>query len=257
MTDREALLAAVDEQLRRRAPLDAISEDDGNVIRCIYEGGWNAVVWSDLDETTADAAIARQIARFAELRLAWEWKHYSHDAPPDLARRLQAAGLTREPDETLMVAEIAELAVPAQPRPGVEVEVVTDARGVDELIRIHNEVFGSDHAGLRKMLLGEIESGRGLQTGVIARVDGQPAAAARVEFEFGTAFAGLWGGGTLPEFRRRGAFGAMVARRAGMAAERGFRYLRVDASDESRPILERLGFVALATTTPFTMPAPS
>jgi hypothetical protein len=35
------------------------------------------------------------------------------------------------------------------------------------------------------------------------------------------------------------------------AAARGYRYLQVDASDDSRPILERLGFVALATTTPY------
>mgnify|MGYP003439031175 CR=1 FL=1 len=41
------------------------------------------------------------------------------------------------------------------------------------------------------------------------------------------------------------------ALRAALAAARGYRYLQVDASDDSRPILERLGFVALGTTTPF------
>ncbi|MEV6867618.1 hypothetical protein AB0M44_42345 [Streptosporangium subroseum] len=44
----------------------------------------------------------------------------------------------------------------------------------------------------------------------------------------------------------------MVAYRARIAAERGYRYLQVDASDESRPILHRLGFAPLATTTPYT-----
>ena len=39
--------------------------------------------------------------------------------------------------------------------------------------------------------------------------------------------------------------------RANLAAERGFRLLEVDASDDSRPILERLGFVPVTTTTPF------
>jgi hypothetical protein len=29
------------------------------------------------------------------------------------------------------------------------------------------------------------------------------------------------------------------------------RFLQVDASDNSRPILQRLGFVALTTTTPY------
>ena len=37
----------------------------------------------------------------------------------------------------------------------------------------------------------------------------------------------------------------------GLAVAAGFRYLQVDASDNSRPILERLGFVAVTTTTPY------
>jgi hypothetical protein len=35
------------------------------------------------------------------------------------------------------------------------------------------------------------------------------------------------------------------------AAGRRLPYLLVDASDDSRPILERLGFAAITTTTPF------
>jgi len=42
-----------------------------------------------------------------------------------------------------------------------------------------------------------------------------------------------------------------------LAAERGFRYLQVDALPASRAILKRLGFVELATTTPFEFTAPS
>jgi Acetyltransferase (GNAT) family. len=60
---------------------------------------------------------------------------------------------------------------------------------------------------------------------------------------------------TLPEFRGRGLYKATVARRAELARERGYRWLYVDALPTSRPILERLGFVALTTTTPFVIPA--
>ena len=69
--------------------------------------------------------------------------------------------------------------------------------------------------------------------------------------ERGTEFATLWGGATLPEWRRRGIYRATVAYRANLAARAGFRYLETDASDESRPILERLGFTAVTTTTPY------
>jgi GNAT superfamily N-acetyltransferase len=78
-----------------------------------------------------------------------------------------------------------------------------------------------------------------------------PIAAGRVEFHAGTHFASLWGGGTLPAWRGRGAFRSLVAHRAALASARGFRYLQVDASPESRPILQRLGFIELAATTPF------
>ena len=75
-----------------------------------------------------------------------------------------------------------------------------------------------------------------------------------MEFRSGTDFAGLWGGATLPAWRGRGVFRSLVAHRAALASTRGFRYLQVDASADSRPILRRLGFVELGTTTPFTHP---
>jgi GNAT superfamily N-acetyltransferase len=86
---------------------------------------------------------------------------------------------------------------------------------------------------------------------VVASAGETPVAAGRVVFHSGTEFASLWGGGTLTAWRGRGVFRSLVAHRAALAAVRGFRYLQVDASADSRPILERLGFVELATTTPF------
>ena len=78
-----------------------------------------------------------------------------------------------------------------------------------------------------------------------------------VRFELGTHFATFWGGGTVPAWRGRGIYRAMVAYRANLAAERGFRFIQVDASSNSRPILERLGFVAVTTTTPYVWSPPA
>jgi GNAT superfamily N-acetyltransferase len=71
----------------------------------------------------------------------------------------------------------------------------------------------------------------------------------------GTEFAGLWGGGTVPGWRGRGIYRALVGHRAGVAAGLGYRYLQVDASSQSRPILHGLGFAALSTTTPYVHPS--
>jgi GNAT superfamily N-acetyltransferase len=89
---------------------------------------------------------------------------------------------------------------------------------------------------------------------VVAFVDGQPVSGGRVDLDPGLDFAGLFGGATLPEFRGRGLYRATVARRAEIARERGYRWLYVDAAETSRPILERLGFLQITTTTPFTFP---
>jgi ribosomal protein S18 acetylase RimI-like enzyme len=256
--DRAAVLAAYDEQIRRRpqpeGPDGRVETDDAVVRQLAGPDGWSGVTWSRLDAATADAAIAAEVARFAEHGQPWEWKHHSHDPPPDLPRRLEAAGLEPEEPEALLVAEIAGLDLDAPPPAGVEIVVAVDPEGVDMVVAVHDEVFRGDGSGLRGPLLAALARPDQPTLGVVALADGTPVAAARAEFHAGTDFASLWGGGTLPGWRGRGIFRALVARRAGLAAARGYRWLQVDALPTSEPILARLGFVRLATTTPFTHP---
>src|SRR3954453_20032224 len=88
-------------------------------------------------------------------------------------------------------------------------------------------------------------------TVVVAEAGASVVCAAWIRFERDTEFATLWGGATLPERRRRGIYRAAVTYRANLAAAQGFRYLETDASEDSRPILERLGLSAVTTTTPY------
>ncbi len=251
------MLAAFDEQIRRHPSGDGRVEQDRGVIRCVSgAGGWNGVTWSELDAAEADAAIDAQIVRFAEVSAPWEWKHYSYDQPPDLPQRLVAAGFTREPAETLLVAEIGDLELDAPPPAGVELRAVVDQAGIDALVSVHDEVFGVDHSALGAVLSRSLTKEPRRVEALLAVAGETPIAAGRVQFHPGTDFAGLWGGGTLPAWRGRGVFRSLVARRAAMASARGARYLQVDASPDSRPILERIGFVELATTTPFVHPGP-
>lgn len=253
--DPRAVLAAFDEQLRRNpsdVPNGHVEHDDG-VVRGI-SGGWVGVTWCDLDEARADAVIAAQLGRFAELARPWEWKHYSYDRPADLPERLLAAGFTPGESETLLVAETTDLTLDVPPPRGVELLPVVDEQGVEALVSVHDEVFGGDHSALGDTVLAGLAHRPATVAAVVAVVGRTPVAGGRVEFCPGTDFAGLWGGGTVPRWRGRGVFRSLVAHRAALASARGFRYLQVDASPQSRPILERLGFVELATTTPFTHP---
>jgi ribosomal protein S18 acetylase RimI-like enzyme len=67
----------------------------------------------------------------------------------------------------------------------------------------------------------------------------------------GTSFAGIWGGSTLPQWRRRGIYRALTAERARSALRMSKTLINSDSTEYSRPILERYGFLKVSTTTPY------
>ncbi|WP_405945947.1 GNAT family N-acetyltransferase [Streptomyces prunicolor] len=253
--DHATVLALHDRELREGAQPDgpgARVERVGGVVRHVADvHGWNGVLWSDLDEAGADAAIAEQVAYFTELGRDFEWKLYGHDLPKDLGQRLTAAGFTSEPQETLMIGEVSALTLDAQLPDGIRLLPATDRAGVDLVADVHEKAFGTDSSRLRARLLDQLAAEPDTVVAVVALAGDEPVSAARMELVPGTRFAGLWGGGTVEAWRGRGIYRALIAHRACIAADRGYRYLQVDASDQSRPILERLGFSPLTTTTPY------
>ncbi|MEV0221886.1 GNAT family N-acetyltransferase [Streptomyces sp. NPDC050704] len=258
--DHEAVLALFDRDMRENARADspgAVVERVEGVVRQIGpEQGWSGVLWSDLADADADVVIAEQVRHFAGLVREFEWKLYGHDRPYDLGQRLRAAGFTSEPEETLMIAECGELDLDAKPPEGVELRPITDRAGVDLMAEVQKQAFGTDKSQFRHQLLAQLEAAPDTVVAVVALAGDVPVSAARMELTPGTRFAGLWGGGTVEAWRGRGIYRALVAHRARIAADRGYRYLQVDASDQSRPILRRLGFASLTTTTPYVHAAP-
>ena len=254
--DTATVLSEFDVQVRRGLHPDgsgAVGERAGPVVRWVTVGGegWSGIVWSDLDSGTADRVIADQVAFFAARAEEFEWKLYSYDQPPDLVQRLLAAGFVAEDSESLMVADSARIAGPDIVLPDeIRLVPVTDEAGVEQMIEVHDRVFGADPR-LRASLMPQLRNSPETTVMVLAMAGDEPVCSARIAFGTGTDFAGLWGGGTLPQWRGHGIYRALVGYRARLAVARGYRYLQVDASPESRPILERLGFTCLTTTTPY------
>lgn len=260
MTDKD-LLALFDARMRAAAEPDEpgtrVERADG-VVRQIgaAAGDWHGVVYSQLDAGTAGAAITAQIAYFSGpggLGVDFEWKLYSHDEPADLGARLTAAGFEAGPPETLFVAEITRLAagLPEAMPEGVTLRPVTSAADADLMAEVTDAAFGGGGGRARARALARLAADPATVWTWLAMAGDRPVCAARMLVHPGTGFASLWGGGTAPEWRGRGIYRALVAHRMRVAAESGCEFLQVDASDQSRPILERLGFRALSVTTPY------
>lgn len=250
-----------DEQLRRspRPSPSTLVERTAHAVREVSVGpdGWGAVVWTDLDATTADREIDDQLAYFAALGRSFEWKLYDGDTPDDLADRLRSKGFESEDPEALMIADIDEVDLTAAPPHGVRIEEISAGGDLAGFRRAGTEAFESPPermAALVRELERRLELEPDLLTVVVAMAGERPLCGARTDFHPGTGFASLWGGGTVPDWRRRGVYRSVVAYRARQARDRGYRYLRVDATPASEPILTRLGFVRAGSTTPFQSP---
>ena len=263
------LLDAFDTQLRRTSTdggpgvVVELLTEPGAVLRVTPPpgSGWGGgVFWSDLDEGDADATIAAVQAWFGPLGRDIEWKHYGYDRPADLPERLRAAGFIPEGEEALVIGEVAEvrarLASAREPT-GVAIRPMrsdADGRRADwaAIDALKSAVWDTDTSAQTQALVAEHEADPNAMSVWLAQAaDGTVVSAGWVRFHAGTDFASLWGGSTLAAWRGRGIYTALVARRAEEAAARGVRYLQVDASPDSRPILERLGLRHVTSTTPW------
>jgi GNAT superfamily N-acetyltransferase len=88
-----------------------------------------------------------------------------------------------------------------------------------------------------------------------AYLDGVPACVGWTYFQPGSAFASLWAGSTLPEYRGRGLYTALTAARVQSALRRGRRYAVVSAGAMSAPIVARNGFTELTRDLVYAHPA--
>ncbi|MER5420050.1 GNAT family N-acetyltransferase [Streptosporangium roseum] len=256
-----AYLRAYDEQLRARPVPGRTAERVGPVLRVVSDGyGQGFLTYRDLgglDGAELDAFIAGQRDFFTGIGRSVEWKYHGYDRPVDLPERLTAAGFEAEEQETVMVGEAAALAASPVLPEGVRLREVAGRADLERIREMEELVWEADRSWLPDLLERDIAGPGDRCAVVVAEAGERVVCAAWMRFHEGTDFVSLWGGSTLKEWRGRGVYRAMVAYRAGLAVARGFRLVQVDASDDSRPILARLGLEAIATTTPYVWVPPT
>ena len=250
------VLAAFDEQIRRRPEPDTPDghvEHDGNVIRSI--GGGDG--WTRRDLVRPGRRRRRRRHRRADQPVRELWRARGSGSttpttgPPTCPSGCSRPGSRASRPRPCSSPRSQTWRSTCRRLPGVELRAVVDEQGVEALVSVHDEVFGEDHSALGRALLAGLArqpaaprpSSPGRRDADRRRARGVPRRH-RLRQPVGrwhlAALARPW---RVPLARRPP---------GGAGAARGFRYLQVDASPDSRPILERLGFVELATTTPFT-----
>jgi GNAT superfamily N-acetyltransferase len=252
--DRDQLLQLFDREERQHAQFyNSLREVTPHTVRFRplpgMKGG-SYILYSDLDETNADVVIRDEITYFQQLGRRCEWKIYDHDRPADLKERLVAHGFTLEEPEALMVLDLAEMPQELLRPVTRDVRRITDPALIPEVLSVQQTVWAEKDIAYVEEAIQELRLNGQYISYYAAYADGRPVCSARVCFSQGGVFASLWGGATLPEHRGRGFYTALVAVRAQEARRRGYRFLTIDASPMSRPIVERHGFQLLDTTTP-------
>ncbi|KNC19117.1 acetyltransferase [Arthrobacter sp. RIT-PI-e] len=202
--------------------------------------GTSALVAAVLDHYRADPGITRV-----------EWKTRGHDHAPGLHEALTEHGFLPDASESIMIGAAEALRADLPLPEGVTLRRVTQERDVQAMSAMQDEVFGNPVSpGTAEALLSRLSARDGTELWV-AEADGRIISAGRLEPVDGTCFAGIWGGTTLAEWRGRGIYRALTARRARSALDLGRTLIHSDSTEYSRPILERSGLTEVGTTKPY------
>jgi hypothetical protein len=249
------ILALYDEQERMQGEHPSYRREvTPEVVRAIAHRPerYSFIIYSRLTADNADAIIEREKDYYRSTGGAGiEWKLYEHDQPPDLGERLTAHGFEAEEQEGLLVLDLENMPEIYRQPVTADIRRLTTPEEISHVVQVQAQVYDQDFSWLQTQLEENLAAQLDFWSIYAAYVDGEPVCGAWTSFPEGSSFAGLWGGATLEKYRQRGLYTQVVAIRAQEAIARGYRFLTVDASDMSRPILLKRGFHLLTYTYPY------
>jgi hypothetical protein len=200
------------------------------------------ILHTRLDTGNVEAAIQEQIDYFDALGRSFEWKVLDLDTPADLKERLAAHGFQIEDAEAVMVLDLQEAPAALLKPVTADVRRLTERVQLEDVVQIKEQVWGNDHDdGVGDRLYAHLAI-PGYLSVYAAYVQDEPASAGWIYFHGPSQFADLWGGSTVAAYRKQGLYTAVLAVRVQEAIRRGYRFLAIDASPMSRPIVASHGF---------------
>ena len=128
-----------------------------------------------------------------------------------------------------------------------DIRRIVDPDEIDAVVSVQGAVWQEDKSGLAEYLSQTMREYPESLSVYAAYADGQIISSAWLTYRPPSPFAGMWGGSTLAAYRKQGFYTALVAVHLQEALRRGARFLTIDASPMSRPIVERFGFRHITT----------
>lgn len=199
----------------------------------------NLIVKTMLTEENADETIQYVREKFSDWNKAFGWRVSAANTPADLDQRLLAAGLTKAIEMAGMSLDVNH---PITANPDIQVREVmkNDLALASDL---YHRAFP-----LPKQLCDHImiimEAMKSVNYFAYVEESDAPAAIASMVYMPDQPIALLGGAATLPEYRGRGIYTALVAQRLRIARDNGMQTAVISAMrNTSAPICQKLGFV--------------
>ncbi|MFZ5828160.1 MAG: hypothetical protein ACOY94_27965 [Bacillota bacterium] len=202
----------------------------------------NLIGAARLSAENVDATISRVKERFARENRAFGWVTTPRSTPVDLNARLEAAGLTKVDEMAGMV--LTDLSQPIAANPAVTVDEVSPAEMLD-YSELFATAYGLPHDVTLQINL-MMQNAEGIRFRYyVARVEESPDP---ISFGYMAYIPGepvvlLGGAATLKEYRGKGTYSSLVARRLADARADGKQAAVIQAvRSTSAPICAKLGF---------------
>jgi hypothetical protein len=247
------LRSLYDQAMRRESHVAGCTREFANETAryTTLTGSLRYILWHEFDAERIAEIVAREMRDARDKAKVLIWKVYEHDTPcAPLRKQLIAHGFEENDPSSLMVAPAELILKNAQQHPTtLTIRELQTPESMDAYLNIWNHVWPDEpnarYVGDYRAILQ-----RGDPNVVFFAAfapDDEPISSGYMFHHVGARFALLCGGTTKAAWRGQRVYTSLVAQRAKCAMDRGAEFLSVEASSESLPILQKLGFVAIST----------
>lgn len=250
--DAKQVLALYDQERKEVEIFDMQREETSHIVRHVSPDGGGLIIYSNLNSANVEKVIREQISHFEDKGCDLRWIVYQHDTPANLKDRLLAHGFEAQDPNAILVLDIKHVSPLLLEPVRQDVRRIDDPDRIDDVITIHQRVWHGSFRRWRARLAQRLVDAPHSLCLYVAYVDGKPVSTAQVSFYPQRPFASLVRAATLPGYRGRGLFTALVTIIVQETRQRGIRFIDTDASPMTRRILEKLGFQRLTWAHPCT-----